>query len=335
MEIREFDRNTPALLSEMFKKVEIGIVLIRHTPIRDISCNRFFKELAKGKEKKIIDNILESISADRILRSGHDIEFSDGISFGYTIYSIETGEYLIFINDISQKKIYFESKGEFLFYDRLLLFIAEIVHEIGNPLTSISTTLQVLLGNLSMWDDVKKGEFIDRAASEIERLSHYLDRMRNFSSAKEPEKTPHFLRRVIEKAISQNSAMLESKKIIVEYFIDKATCVSIDEDIFYQVLLNLFLNSVDILYEEGKICIEVEEVNDFFVKLVYKNNGRPIPEEIRKKILMPFFSTKKQGQGIGLALSLKQMTRMGGSLKVEEPEGEWGAKFALYLPVQD
>lgn len=335
MEIKEFDQHPTALLSEMFKKIEIGIVLIRHTPMRDISCNRYFKELAKGKEKKIIDSILESISEDRILRSGQDIEFPDGTSFGYTIYSIETDEYLVFINDISQKKIYFESRGESLFYDRLLLFIAEIVHEIGNPLTSISTTLQVLLSNLSLWDDIQKGEFIDRAVNEIERLSHYLDRMRDFSSAREPEKKSHFLRKLVDKAISQNSAMLETKKISVECYIDKATCVSVDEDIFYQVLLNLFLNSVDILYEDGKICIEVEEINDFFVKLVYKNNGRPIPEEIRKKVLMPFFSTKKQGQGIGLALSLKQMTRMGGSLKVEEPEGEWGAKFALYLPVQD
>ncbi|MCI0471070.1 MAG: HAMP domain-containing histidine kinase, partial [Candidatus Aminicenantes bacterium] len=183
------------------------------------------------------------------------------------------------------------------------------------------------------WDDGKKKEFIKRADFEIDRLSNYLETMRNFTSAREPEKKSHYLSKVIERAIFQNSAMLESKRISIESHIDENISVWIDEDIFYQVLLNLLLNSFDILPREGKIRIEVEGVNDFMVKLVYKNNGPAIPFDIRKKILMPFFSTKKKGQGIGLALSLKQMIRMGGSLKVEDSDGEWGARFVLYLPV--
>lgn len=335
MVIKEFDQNQPSLLSEMFNKIEIGILLIRHKPVREITCNQYFNLLAKGKKDELIGSIMESIAESKLLRTRRDLEFSDGTSIGYTIYGSETNDYIVFLSDISQKKIYFESKGESIFYDRLLGFIAELIHEIGNPLTSISTTLQVLLGNLSLWQDDRKGEFIERAVNEIDRLSNYLDRMRDFSSAREPEKKPHFLKKVIDRAVSQNSAMMENKSISVACNIEKAICVSIDEDILYQVLLNLFLNSVDILEKKGKISIDVEEVNDFYVKLVYKNNGPPIPLEIRKKILMPFFSTKKQGRGIGLALSLKQMIRMGGSLKVEEPEGEWGARFALYLPVQD
>lgn len=333
MEIKEFDQTDLYLLCEMFNEIETGILLIKEKPSRSISCNSYFKLLVQEKEAEIIEHILANISENKISRSLEDIDFPDGTAIGYTIYGSHIGDYLVFLNDVSQRKIYFESRGESLFYDRLLVFIAELVHEIGNPLTSISTTLQVLLGNLSRWDDDKKKEFIERADFEIDRLSNYLETMRNFTSAREPEKKSHFLKKVIERAISQNSAMLESKRISIESHIDKNIKVWIDEDIFYQVLLNLLLNSVDILSREGKICIEVEEINDFMVKLVYKNNGPAIPLDTRKKILMPFFSTKKRGQGIGLALSLKQMIRMGGSLKVEDAEGEWGARFALYLPV--
>jgi signal transduction histidine kinase len=334
MEIKEFEQTDLYLLCEMFNEIEIGILLIKKVPKKAISCNSYFKLMAEGREERLIEHILESVDRNKIGRTRDDIDFPDGSSIGYTIYSSQTGDYIVFLNDISQRKIYFESMGESFFYDRLLGFIAEIVHEIGNPLTSISTTLQVLLGSLSMWDDEKKSELIRRADNEIERLSNYLDRMRDFSSAQEPEKKPHILRQVIERAVAQNSAMLDKKGISVEYHINNAICVNIDEDIFYQVLLNLFLNSVDILSANGKICIAAEDMNDIFVKLVYKNNGPSIPEDLRKKILMPFFSTKKKGRGIGLALSLKQMIHMGGSLKVEEPEGEWGARFALYLPVQ-
>ncbi|MCK4764767.1 MAG: HAMP domain-containing histidine kinase [Candidatus Aminicenantes bacterium] len=318
----------------MFNKIETGILLINNELGRDVSCNSHFTIMAEGKEQALLDGILKYIVEQKEQRIRSDIEFPDGSCISYAVYGTPSGSYIVFLNDISQKKIYIESKEEGLFYDRLLSFIAEVVHEVGNPLTIISTTLQVLLGSLSSWDDTKKGQYIERAINEIDRLCNYLDRMRDFSTVVRPEKRSFNLKTLIEKIVSQNTAMFESKAISVQCFIDNNIEIFIDDDIFYQIMLNLLLNSVDAVPEQrGKICIEVENVSKLFVKIFFKNNGPPISDDLREKIFMPFFSTKKKGRGIGLALSLKRMILMGGSMKVEPPEGEWGAKFALYLPV--
>jgi signal transduction histidine kinase len=78
--------------------------------------------------------------------------------------------------------------------------------------------------------------------------------------------------------------------------------------------------------------IYVEEKDDFFIKLIYRNNGKSIPEESLKKIFYPLYTTREEGKGIGLAVSQKLMTRMGGTMKAISPEDGIGAKFVLYIP---
>lgn len=58
---------------------------------------------------------------------------------------------------------------------------------------------------------------------------------------------------------------------------------------------------------------------------------------MREKIFMPFFSTKDDGRGMGLDISRKLMSRMGGTIKAEMPEEDegWGAKFVLYIPIEE
>jgi len=102
------------------------------------------------------------------------------------------------------------------------------------------------------------------------------------------------------------------------------------------VLFNLMQNSLDCLAktgEKGVIDVRIEGVGEFFVKLVFKNNGPAIRPDILEKIFMPFFSTKEEGSGMGLNISRKLMTRMGGTIKAEVPgDGDWGAGFVLYIP---
>jgi signal transduction histidine kinase len=123
-----------------------------------------------------------------------------------------------------------------------------------------------------------------------------------------------------------------SQEITFTNMVDKHIEISIDEGAFFQIILNLLNNSMQILSPNKEIKIYVEEVDDFFVKLVYRNNGKPIPEELMGKIFSPLYTTKGRGEGIGLPISLKLMTRMGGSMKAVPPEDGIGAKFVLYIP---
>jgi signal transduction histidine kinase len=324
----------------LFEKLPMGLLLLHNDPPRVVKSNPHFHCIARGKESLITDTVLKDLryfeTADGAAPHNYfrcDVNIDNSFVVGYSIYKMSETEYLVFLNDISYKKIYIENKGDNRFYDRLSGLLAEVVHEIGNPLTALTTTLQVLQEYMGDWDLEKQKAYVGRAIDEIDRLSGYLDRMRSFSRIDVPYQQSVLLAPIVSHVINRNNELIKQKKLDVSYRLDDSQKVLVDEDLFYQVLLNLFLNSVDILPESGKISIEVEEINEFFVKLVFRNNGPPVPDEIKEKVFLPFFTTKSHGSGIGLAVSLKLMIRMGGSMKLEKPEKGWGVKFVIYVPV--
>jgi len=314
--------------------MSLGILLIQKVPPKILFFNDYFRQISRGKADTIANVVFKDLAhMSEKLAFRCDMQLEKGFVVGYSVYKITDLDFLIFLNDISHKKIHFENSGENRFYDRLSGLLAEVVHEVGNPLTALNTTLQVLYENMPLWNRKRKEEYLMRAIDEIDRLSNYLDRMRTFSRIDVCYQQTVKLEPIVQRVIEQNSVMIAKKGLQLSCRIDPGLEVFIDDDQFYQVMLNLFLNSVDILPPQGKISITDEGVNEFFVKLVYRNNGPPIPEQVIEKIFIPFFSTKKNGSGIGLAVSLKLMTRMGGTLKVDQPEPGWGAKFVLFIPV--
>ncbi|MCP5046347.1 MAG: HAMP domain-containing histidine kinase [bacterium] len=326
----------PPLIDESFNKIDLGLLMINTEPREIIYSNRYFKKIARGKEEVIYDSLfknLENASMNSYFRC--DMKIEADFVVGYTIYKLSGTSYVVFINDISHKRIYFENKGENRFYDRLSSLIAEVAHELGNPLASMNTTLQVLNECMEAWDIQKQKEYLQRAMSDIDRLSRYLDLMRNFSRIDISDCRPILLEPLIQRVISQMNPTITKKNISVSCRIDKDQQVIVDEMSFYLVLLNLFLNSEENLTDPGKISLEVEEVNEYYVKLAYQNNGPPIPDHLREKVFLPFFTTSKKNPGIGLAASLKLMTRMGGTLKIETPVIGWGVRFVLHIPVKN
>lgn len=323
-------------LSTLFEKLNLGIIIVHKDPPGVVFSNRHFKIVTGEEEETVINFLFNELQVLKRLNMRSDIILGSGRVIGYTIYQISDLEFLVFLSDISYKRIYLENKGENRFYDRLSRLLAEVVHEIGNPLASVTTTLQVLQHYITQWDTGKKIEYLNRAVEELDRLGQYLGKMRHFSRVEcSLDQSPVLLKPVILKLIDHNRELIDSKHIQIEIDVDDRLKVMVDDDFFYQVLLNLLINSIDAVDENGRISYRVEEVNEFFVKLVYRNNGPLIPMELQEKIFLPFYTTKKKGSGIGLAVSVKLMTRMGGTLKLAEPEKGWGVKFVLYLPVSD
>ncbi len=318
---------------EIFEKINIGVIILDNNTRCVIYSNQHFKTLAGEYVPIIVDNIFLYLDSKKPLSVRTDMKIDSDTFFGYTIYKYSDSKYLVLFSDLSYKKIYFDSQEENHFYDWLSNLIAEMVHEIGNPLTSVNTTLQVLLDSIDTWDVPKSKEYVQRAVNEIERLSKYIQRIRDFSAVSIfLDKRAVYLRSVIDRVIDQNKAMMDVKQISISCNVEAKLRVMVDEDVFYQVLLNLLQNSVDHLSRGGRIWLEVEESNEFFVKLIYRNDGPTIPKEIMDKIFMPFYTTKREGSGIGLAVSLKFMTRMGGKIEARIPDDGKGVKFVLYIP---
>jgi signal transduction histidine kinase len=98
-----------------------------------------------------------------------------------------------------------------------------------------------------------------------------------------------------------------------------------------QVILNLFLNACQAMPEGGTLAVESGRVNGH-VEVAVKDTGVGIPPENLENIFNPFFTTKEDGTGLGLALSYAIVEQHGGAIEVDSQAGR-GAVFKVKLPV--
>jgi signal transduction histidine kinase len=123
---------------------------------------------------------------------------------------------------------------------------------------------------------------------------------------------------------------LEQKKIELEIILkDPGLMVEVDVNLIEQVLINLLLNALEAVKEKTNpriILSATTENNKTFIKIA--DNGTGIASELMDSIFIPFFSTKKNGSGIGLSLCKQIMLLHKGNIQVQSKEGE-GTAFLL------
>jgi signal transduction histidine kinase len=327
-------------IEEIFDDVSIGLILLNHRKKAVLFANQYFQSFEEKVRETVLADIYEHMdkSADDPLKlcinSKIRIEHNHHeYIFGFTTYPIGNELAAVLFLDITSKCIYLENKQKNQFFDDLSELVAEIAHEVGNPLAGINLSLQVLQSNLSTWPAEKIEKYVSRTVHEIERLTEFLETIKEISTRDEIEKTPVNLKGIINKVLFQNEHRLKQKQIVYHNMVDGNITVLINEGAFHQVILNLLNNSLQVLAPNEEIFIYVEGISDY-IKLVFRNNGEPIPDDLMGKIFSPFFSTREDGEGLGLAISLKLMTRMGGTMKAVPLENGMGAKFLLHIPYE-
>lgn len=206
---------------------------------------------------------------------------------------------------------------------------AELAHEIKNPICSIKGLLQIM-GKKQCLEENKYYEVI---TSEIERISVLLQRFLSLT-----QDAPKLGRVVLNKLVEEVVPLLESyaecKSIDISIDMQKQIpCVYADAENIKQVVINIVLNGIDALPENGRINISIwyDQIRDI-VRMEFKDNGGGIKPEYLDKIFEPFFTTKDNGSGLGLAISHKIIENHRGRLfAFNNLEG--GATFVIELPV--
>ncbi len=320
----------------LFEKADYGFLIIDFNKKKIIYSNYYFNNINNNTRKNLFNDILKNISDfdDKDNNIHHELILDVKESYIYSIYPLFANYSFVLIRkEIVDERVKQEQMG----FKIISNIVSEISHEIGNPLTSIRTALEVMLRNIDVWDKDKTKEYINMAIKGVDRITDYLTDIRDFSIHKSLNMKQLNLKEIIDSIISDNIAIFESKNIKITIDIGGDILVYADKTVIYQVILNLLLNSNQVLAVGGKIEIKGEKFKDSFVKLIYRNNGPPIPEDIKEKIFIPYFSTKNirndVGRGIGLAISLKLINEMGGTIILEEPEKGWGVQFVIYIPV--
>ena len=207
--------------------------------------------------------------------------------------------------------------------------VAEITHEIKNPLMLIGGFAQQLSRTVTDEKTLRKLEVITR---EIERLERLLAELRDFYLPSPIASEKVNLEDLQKETISLLKRDCGEKKVNVRLRVEEgAKFVAGDRNKLKQVLLNLYKNSVDAMERGGALSITVRLAGEN-VEIDVADEGRGIPDADREAIFAPFYSTKSHGTGLGLAISKRIIEQhKGGSLKVESEEGK-GTTFTITLP---
>jgi nitrogen fixation/metabolism regulation signal transduction histidine kinase len=215
-----------------------------------------------------------------------------------------------------------------------------MTHEIMNsiaPVASLADTLkkrmeimkkEIALSESSDFEDMESAMETIRRRSE--GLLRFADTYRNLSKNIVPEIYPANLHELLKDIFNLMQPSLKNKGIRLEVRTDNTcTIANIDRNLIEQVLINFITNATYAV--KGKQDPQIILLSGMMEENPYiavADNGCGISPEIREKIFIPFFSTKKTGTGIGLSLSRKIVKIHNGNLQVQSREG-YGSTFTV------
>jgi two-component system sensor kinase FixL len=207
--------------------------------------------------------------------------------------------------------------------------VAEITHEIRNPLMMIGGFARQLIRAIDDTGHVKKLSII---TEEVKRLENLLTDLRELYLTHIPASEAVDIKELLQGICSLVKDECERKKIQTELEIDeRALLVAGDRDRLEQVFLNLVKNAIEAMGNGGTISIMTRPTGDQ-VEITVADEGNGIQEKDREKIFSPFFTTKSRGTGLGLCITKRIIDEhAGSSISVESEEGE-GTTFTVRLP---
>jgi signal transduction histidine kinase len=208
---------------------------------------------------------------------------------------------------------------------------AQLAHEIGTPLSSVSGHVQLALLQRDLPAALR--ERLEVSAREVERISKivrdYLDSTRPL----EPERQPTQLPRLLEEAVELVRGTSHSPRATVTCEVDPALgAVVTDPGLLRQIVVNLISNALDAVDRTGRVSIAAAaEAGD--VLITVSDTGHGIAPDDLRRIFEPFYTTKGRGKGTGLGLAIcRQLTAaLGGTISVESEPGR-GSTFYVRLP---
>ncbi len=201
---------------------------------------------------------------------------------------------------------------------------AGIAHELRNPMSVIAGYVKLLSKKVELSN---KGT-VDAILTEIESMDRIISELLAFAKPTDLNKVPLNLLTVIGETVT--TAVGDNQKIKAVIKSKKPLSVTGDEILLRQAFTNLFINAVDAMPEGGNLTVELNGFHDR-IEVIIRDTGHGIPEDIRNKIFLPFYTTREKGIGLGLAIVQKIIVSHGGSIEVESKEGE-GTTFRVTLP---
>ena len=208
---------------------------------------------------------------------------------------------------------------------------AGIAHEVRNPLGTLRGFAQYFSRMESK--DTKVQEYADLMVGEVDRLNRTVSALLQFSRPREPELKPFNLRTLLKRAVTMIQADADHQQVKIGLQLPDAPLELIaDPDLLQQVLLNLLQNSLGASSAGDHITLSASS-RESVIELTVRDSGKGLSAEDTAKMFDPFYTTKKDGTGLGLAVVQQIVEQHNGQIKVESQE-DHGTCITVSLPVE-
>jgi PAS domain S-box-containing protein len=264
----------------------------------------------------------------------------------FSVNGSESGGLVCFFRDLREiRKLEQEvsDQARILHQDKMMSLgrlAASVVHEINNPLSGILNYLRLMnrivsRGPLAEDRREKFQRYLDLVENETNRCSQIVSSLLHFSRISPPAFGPIQIDELLRRCILLSQHKLELSNIRLESSIpENLTPIKGDFNQLQQCVINLIFNAIDAMPDGGTLNLDCRHDPDRdLVIVVVKDSGQGIPHEDLPQIFEPFYTTKKEGYGVGLGLSTVYgiIERHKGNITVESQSGE-GAAFMIELP---
>lgn len=211
-----------------------------------------------------------------------------------------------------------------------------MAHEIRNPLNFINLSIDYINGKYVPEDAKDKEKFISLISGikiEIQRLDMLVNEFLNYSKPIKMNKRKVQFNQIIDDLLSIIQAKADAERINVVSERETDCELMIDPELIKSCILNLFTNAfsaMETVERERYLKIKTEIMSDEFI-LTVADNGEGVPAENLPKIFESFFSTKKDGLGLGLAFTKRVVEEHGGRVEFKSIKHE-GSEVRIVLP---
>ncbi|EPG6800179.1 two-component system sensor histidine kinase ZraS [Klebsiella aerogenes] len=208
---------------------------------------------------------------------------------------------------------------------------AGVAHEIRNPLSSIKGLAKYFAERTPPGGEAQELALV--MAKEADRLNRVVSELLELVRPAHLNYQPVDINALIHHSLQLVSQDAQSRGIALQFTPrPELTSIKADPDRLNQVLLNLYLNAMQAIGRGGVIHVSASEADRQRVKIVVKDSGKGMSDEELQAIFTPYFTTKADGTGLGLAVVQNIIEQHGGTIRAESQPGA-GAIFTLWLPV--
>jgi PAS domain S-box-containing protein len=344
-------------LETIFNAILEGVI-VTNPKGRIIYLNRaacgFFGIESEPSLGKPIDEVIRGIEWDALAGSGREIVSRDLEVFypenrllNFYVVPLmsddtdgkerETVGRAVILRDITQTHRDTQETIEVERFSALTMLAAGVAHEIGNPLNSLNIHLQLMNRNLQkVPPKVRKSleESISIARGEVARLDHIITQFLRAIRPQALELTSTDINAILNETLSFLNAEIIDRDIIVEREFSKGLpLLQLDCEQIKQAFYNICRNAFQAM-QSGGILRVVTSLDTTHVRIVFSDTGGGIAPENITRIFEPYFTTKSDGNGLGLLIVRRIVRAHGGEVVLESSHGR-GLMLTILLPRAD